>query len=105
MGGPAYWAVLAYWETPEDFMHWKQSEDFQAAHMNRPPKEMFTGPNVFEMHEIIRLAEHPTRRWREPHGRASRKNEITLGHYGLTRRMRSSSGAGDPRPSRLLVVT
>jgi hypothetical protein len=27
--------------------------------MHRPPKEMFAGPNVFELHEIIQLAEHP----------------------------------------------
>jgi hypothetical protein len=45
----------------DDFARRTQSEAFQTAHMHRPPKEMFAGPNVFEMHEIIQLAERPTR--------------------------------------------
>ncbi len=49
-------------DTPENFVGWTQGEDFQTAHASRPPKEMFAGPNVFEMHEIIRLAESPSRR-------------------------------------------
>ena len=62
MGGSEYYVVLTTWESKEDFVGWTQSEDFQAAHSHRPPKEMFAGPNVFEMHEIIQLAEHPTSR-------------------------------------------
>ena len=62
MGGSDYYVVLTYWESEQDFVRWTQSEDFQTAHMHRPPKEMFAGPNVFELHEIIQLAEHPTHR-------------------------------------------
>ena len=61
MGGSEYYVVLTYPQTPEDFVGWTQSEDFQTAHMHRPPKEMFAGLNVSEMHEIIQLAEDPSR--------------------------------------------
>ena len=61
MGGSEYYAVLTYWESPEDFVRWTQSEDFQTAHSHRPPKEMFAGPNVFEMHEVIQRAYRPSR--------------------------------------------
>lgn len=53
MGGSDYFVVLTYWQTKEDFIHWTESDSFREAHSNRPPKEMFAGPNVFEMHEII----------------------------------------------------
>ena len=29
------------------------SESFRIAHSNRPPAEMFAGPNVLEIHEVI----------------------------------------------------
>jgi len=35
-------------------------ERFRKAHADRPPKEMFAGPNVFEMHEIIHAADGAT---------------------------------------------
>ena len=57
MGESAYYVVLTYWETVEDFVRWTESEDFQTAHSQRPPKEMFAGPNVFELHEIIQHVE------------------------------------------------
>ena len=60
MGGSAYYVVLTYWERDEDFVRWTQSEDFRRAHANRPPKEMFAGPNVFEMHEVIQSASPPS---------------------------------------------
>ncbi len=56
MGGSAYYVVLTYWETEQDFVRWTESEDFRRAHSDRPPKEMFAGPNVFEMHEVIQTA-------------------------------------------------
>lgn len=56
-GGSQYYVVLTYWQTAEDFAKWTASDDFREAHSNRPPKEMFAGPNVFEMHEIIQLVE------------------------------------------------
>src|SRR5262245_51320636 len=56
-GGPEYYVVLTYWKSEEDFVNWPSSPAFREAHSNRPPKEMFSGPNVFEMHEIIQLVE------------------------------------------------
>ncbi len=56
MGGSDYYVVLTYWETEQDFVRWTESEDFRRAHRDRPPKEMFSGPNVFEMHEVIQEA-------------------------------------------------
>ena len=61
MGGSDYHVVLTYWENEEAFVAWTESEDFRRAHANRPPKEMFAGPNVFEMHEVIQTAERPSR--------------------------------------------
>jgi heme-degrading monooxygenase HmoA len=56
-GGSQYYVVLTYWQSAEDFANWTASEDFREAHSNRPPKEMFAGANIFEMHEIIQLVE------------------------------------------------
>lgn len=56
MGGSDYYVVLTYWENEAAFLRWTESDDFRVAHANRPPKEMFAGPNVFEMHEIIQTA-------------------------------------------------
>jgi heme-degrading monooxygenase HmoA len=56
-GGSQYYVVLTYWRSPEDFTNWTASDAFREAHSNRPPKEMFSGPNVFEMHEIIQMVE------------------------------------------------
>lgn len=52
-GGSEYYVVLTYWENKDAFVRWTESAAFREAHSNRPPKEMFAGPNVFEMHEII----------------------------------------------------
>lgn len=56
MGGSDYHVVLTYWERQEDFIAWTESEDFRTVHSQRAPKEMFAGPNVFEMHEVIQSA-------------------------------------------------
>ena len=56
MGGSDYHVVLTYWERKEDFLAWTESEDFRTVHSQRPPTEMFAGPNVFEAHEIIQSA-------------------------------------------------
>ncbi len=53
MGESPYYVVLTFWETKEAFVSWTESASFREAHSNRPPKEMFAGPNVFEMHEVI----------------------------------------------------
>ena len=54
-----YYVVLSYWETPEAFHAWTESPEFQEAHKNRPRAEIFSGPNVFEMHEVIQQAGKP----------------------------------------------
>ena len=49
----AYYEVKTWWESWEDFVAWTKSESFREAHSNRPPKEMFAGRNVLEVHEIF----------------------------------------------------
>jgi heme-degrading monooxygenase HmoA len=48
-----YYLVQTYWESEEAFWDWTKSESFRIAHSNRPPAEMFAGPNVLEIHEVI----------------------------------------------------
>lgn len=48
-----YYVVLTYWENQESFEAWTQSESFKKAHSERPPKEMFSGQNVLEIHEVL----------------------------------------------------
>lgn len=48
-----YYEVKTWWRTFEDFVAWTGSPAFAEAHENRPPKEMFAGPNVLEIHEIF----------------------------------------------------
>ncbi|HEV8661621.1 MAG TPA: antibiotic biosynthesis monooxygenase [Candidatus Methylomirabilis sp.] len=52
-----YYVVLTYWASTKDFDAWTESPEFREAHAQRPPKEMFSGPNVFEMHEIVQHVE------------------------------------------------
>lgn len=47
-----YYLVQTYWATEEAFWNWTRSESFRLAHSNRPPAEMFAGPNVLEIHEV-----------------------------------------------------
>jgi heme-degrading monooxygenase HmoA len=48
-----YYLVQTYWETEQAFWDWTNSESFRIAHSNRPPADMFAGPNVLEIHEVI----------------------------------------------------
>jgi len=52
-----YYTVLTHWEDEASFRAWTESSEFKEAHRNRPAAEIFSGPNVFEMHEIIQHAE------------------------------------------------
>jgi heme-degrading monooxygenase HmoA len=45
--------VQTYWESEQAFWDWTNSESFRIAHSNRPPAEMFAGPSVLEIHEVI----------------------------------------------------
>jgi len=51
--GQGYYEVKTWWRTFDDFVAWTQSPAFAEAHANRPPREMFAGPNVLEVHEIV----------------------------------------------------
>jgi heme-degrading monooxygenase HmoA len=47
------YVVLTWWVTEAHFRAWTESDEFREAHRHRPPAELFAGPNVFEMHEVI----------------------------------------------------
>ncbi len=48
-----YYEVKTWWETVEHFQDWTKSDSFREAHANRPPKEMFSGSNELEIHEVF----------------------------------------------------
>jgi heme-degrading monooxygenase HmoA len=52
-----YYLVQTYWESEQAFWDWTNSESFRIAHGNRPPAEMFAGPSVLEIHEVIQTTE------------------------------------------------
>ena len=52
-----YYSVVTHWQDEASFHAWTESAEFKEAHRNRPRAEIFAGPNVFEMHEIIQHAE------------------------------------------------
>ena len=54
-----YYIVLTHWQDEASFRAWTDSAEFKEAHNKRPPAEIFAGPNVFEMHEVIQQAEGP----------------------------------------------
>jgi len=51
--GEGYYEVKTWWKTLADFEAWTKSPAFAEAHKNRPPKEMFRGPNKLEVHEVF----------------------------------------------------
>lgn len=50
-----YYISMTYWESYEAFEAWTKSAEFERAHSANPPppKEMFTGKNILEIHEVI----------------------------------------------------
>ena len=59
--GEGYYEVKTWWRRFEDFEAWTKSEAFAEAHRNRPPKDMFRGPNKLEVHEVfLTTDEQPT---------------------------------------------
>jgi heme oxygenase (mycobilin-producing) len=52
-----YYNVVTHWENVGAFEKWTESPEFKEAHKKRPPSEIFSGPNVFEMHEVIEEAQ------------------------------------------------
>ena len=49
----AFYEVKTWWRSFDDFVAWTKSESFREAHSSRPPKEMFAGKNVLEIHEVF----------------------------------------------------
>lgn len=54
-----YYEVKTWWQSMDDFVAWTKSPAFAEAHSNRPPKEMFRGPNELTIHEVFLSTEHP----------------------------------------------
>jgi heme-degrading monooxygenase HmoA len=52
-----YYVVLTHWQDEASFRAWTESKEFQEAHSHRPRSEIFSGPSVFEMHEVIQQSE------------------------------------------------
>ena len=48
-----YYEIKTWWRSVEDFVAWTRSPSCAEAHSNRAPKEMFRGPNVLEIHEVL----------------------------------------------------
>lgn len=54
-----YYEVKTWWRSFDDFVAWTRSPAFAEAHKNRAPSEMFRGPNVLEIHEIVTSTDLP----------------------------------------------
>ena len=52
-GQQGYYEIKTWWRSFDEFVAWTNSPAFAEAHANRPPKEMFAGPNVLEFHELL----------------------------------------------------
>lgn len=48
-----YYEVKTWWRSFQDFEEWAQSSAFAEAHGNRPPQELFAGPNTLDVHEVF----------------------------------------------------
>ncbi len=48
-----YYEVKTWWRSFDDFVAWTKSPAFAEAHKDRPPKEMFAGPNELSIHEMF----------------------------------------------------
>ena len=57
--GEGYYEVTTWWRSLDDFVAWTKSPSFAEAHSSRPPKDMFRGPNVLEVHEIVTSTDLP----------------------------------------------
>jgi heme-degrading monooxygenase HmoA len=51
------YVVMTWWADEASFQAWTESEAFHQAHADRPPREMFSGPNQLEIHEVLTLSE------------------------------------------------
>ena len=53
LNAPCTYEVKTWRRSFEDFVAWTKSESFREAHRERAPKEMFSGPNVLTVHEVL----------------------------------------------------
>lgn len=51
--GEGFYEVKTWWKDLASFEAWTRSPSFAEAHKNRPPKDMFRGPNSLEIHEVF----------------------------------------------------
>lgn len=51
------YVVMTVWDNIEAFENWTRSPEFKEAHSKHPPREIFSGTNVLEVHEVIGGAE------------------------------------------------
>lgn len=58
--GTGYYEVKTWWRSFDDFVAWTTSPEFAEAHRNRPPKEMFRGPNELTIHEVFLSTDEAT---------------------------------------------
>ena len=50
---PGTYLVQTYWQSEQAFWDWTNSESFRIAHSKRTPAEMFAGPSVLEIHQVV----------------------------------------------------
>lgn len=55
-----FYEVKTWWRSMDDFVAWTRSPAFAEAHANRPPKEMFRGPSVLDVHEVFLSTDEKT---------------------------------------------
>lgn len=53
MGGRRAESCAPWWRSLEDCAAWTRSPAFAEAHRNQAPEEMFRGPSVLEIHEVM----------------------------------------------------
>ena len=56
MEGSAY-VVMTFWQDMASFENWARSDAFRQAHSRPASPEMFSAPNVLEIHEVVRMVE------------------------------------------------
>jgi len=53
----APYIVMTFWQDMASFENWMHSESFRQSHARPTVPEMFSAPNVLELHEVVHLVE------------------------------------------------
>lgn len=63
------YVVFTTWNSRQDFLNWVRSDEFVKGHAQSAtlPKDVYSQPNVLEMHEIVQDSSRPDMK-PEPHG-------------------------------------